>query len=372
VKPIPRWRIWLGKWLGIMSLNAVLLGFSGLGVYALLQWRATKLPLQEQETLRNEILVARGSIRPKNVDDTITERTEQRLKERLAKNPISSSDLPEVRNQIRQQIKAEFELVPPGYTRTWQLSLGQAKDKLKDRPLQLRVKFNSADKSPSGTFAAVWRFGVPRKTILAQSEPMSLAPETFHEFAIPPNIFDEDGIVTVSFLNANNTTIIFPTDEGVELLYPKGSFAPNFARGLGVIYCWMGLLAIIGLFAASFLSFPVAAFFAVGVLAVVFSTKTIENAVSEGTLGHFNEENGVQKPMAIDVVVIPVFKVILKVLQLPRSFSPVDSLSTGRDVGWAELARAFTAVVLLLGGPIALMGMGILTRRELATAQGTQ
>src|SRR6266513_1907812 len=30
VKPIPRWQIWLGKWLGIMSLNAVLLALSGI------------------------------------------------------------------------------------------------------------------------------------------------------------------------------------------------------------------------------------------------------------------------------------------------------------------------------------------------------
>ena len=197
-----------------------------------------------------------------------------------------------MRKQIREQIKAEYEQVPPGYTRAWQLKLGNAKDKLHDRPMQMRVKFMSADKSPSGTFAAMWQFGVPRKTALAQSQPMSFSPETFHEFAIPPNLFDEDGILTVSFLNVNNTTMIFPMDEGIELFNPKGSFGPNFARGLGVILCWMGLLAAIGLFAASFLSFPVAAFFALGVLTIVFSTKTMESAVSEGTLGHFNEENG--------------------------------------------------------------------------------
>src|SRR6476661_943652 len=38
VKPIARWRVWVGKWLGIMTLNAVLLAISGLGVYVLLQW----------------------------------------------------------------------------------------------------------------------------------------------------------------------------------------------------------------------------------------------------------------------------------------------------------------------------------------------
>src|SRR5436190_7937619 len=36
VKPVARWQIWLGKWLGILSLNAALLLISGAGVYGLL------------------------------------------------------------------------------------------------------------------------------------------------------------------------------------------------------------------------------------------------------------------------------------------------------------------------------------------------
>src|SRR5512144_2963715 len=35
-KPIARWQIWLGKWLGILSLNAALLALSGACVYGLL------------------------------------------------------------------------------------------------------------------------------------------------------------------------------------------------------------------------------------------------------------------------------------------------------------------------------------------------
>src|SRR6516164_5203356 len=34
VKPIARWQIWLGKWLGILSLNAALLAISGGCVFA--------------------------------------------------------------------------------------------------------------------------------------------------------------------------------------------------------------------------------------------------------------------------------------------------------------------------------------------------
>ena len=43
-KPIARWQIWLGKWLGIASLNASLLALAGGCIYGLLEWRATKLP----------------------------------------------------------------------------------------------------------------------------------------------------------------------------------------------------------------------------------------------------------------------------------------------------------------------------------------
>src|SRR5580698_6940721 len=45
VKPIARWQIWLGKWLGILSLDAALLALSGVAIFVLLQVRAKHLPL---------------------------------------------------------------------------------------------------------------------------------------------------------------------------------------------------------------------------------------------------------------------------------------------------------------------------------------
>src|SRR5271155_6275270 len=63
-KPIARWQIWIGKWLGIISLDAVLLAISGGCVLGMLQWRAARLPAAEQTVLREQGLVARGSARP--------------------------------------------------------------------------------------------------------------------------------------------------------------------------------------------------------------------------------------------------------------------------------------------------------------------
>src|SRR3954463_5801286 len=58
VKPIARWEIWLGKWLGLFALNAALLAVAGGSVFVLLKWRATRLPPQQQRVLRNEVFVA--------------------------------------------------------------------------------------------------------------------------------------------------------------------------------------------------------------------------------------------------------------------------------------------------------------------------
>src|SRR5229473_5530784 len=83
VKPIARWQIWLGKWLGLMSLNAALLALSGASVYGLLQWRAARLPVDQKQVLRSEVLVARGSARPPDPAQKIEVDTEQELHERL-------------------------------------------------------------------------------------------------------------------------------------------------------------------------------------------------------------------------------------------------------------------------------------------------
>lgn len=374
VKPIARWQIWLGKWLGIMSLNAVLLALAGGSVYALLLWRAHRLPADVQQALHDEVLVARGSVKQPDVTRDVDNETDRLLKERLAKNPVTTADLPEVRKQIREQVKAEFQLVPPGYSRVWEIDLGLAKNSLKDRPLQLRIKFNAGDGNlaPNRTFAGIWRFGVPQKTELYQAEEPSLAADTFHEIKIPANLFDQNGLLTIQFLNVNNTPLLFPLEDGMEVLYPAGTFGPNFIRGLGIIFCWMGLLAALGLAAASFLSFPVAAFLSLALLGMTFASGTMANAVSEGTIGGYNNEKGTHGETPVDFIVIPAFRGVLSVINLAKEFSPVDSLSTGRCITWAQLGLAFAQIILLLGGVLALGGIALFTRRELATAQGNQ
>ncbi len=371
-KPVARWQIWLGKWLGIVSLNATLLVLSGACVYGLLQWRATRLPAAEQEILRTQVLVSRGVAQPPDYNAEIDARTEQLLQERLKQTPISGADLTLARRQIREQVKVVYQVVPPQYTREWQINLGFAKNYLHGRPLQLRVKFNTAQINPSGTFVGLWQVGVPGTANVWPSEPMSLSADAYHEFEIPPDLFDNQGVLTIVFKNVNNTTLLFPLEDGMEVLYPAGGFTLNFARGLGIIFCWMALLAAMGLASASFLSFPVATFFSLALLIVVFSSGTLSDVVQSGTVTGVNEETGARGYFIADRVLIPLFKGIVAVVNVVKNFSPIDSLSTGRAISWSELGAAFGQIVLLFGGVISVIGISLFARRELATAQGNQ
>ncbi len=371
-KPVARWQIWLGKWLGIVTLNATLLAISGGCVYGMLEWRAQKLPAAEQKVLREQVLVARGSVKEKIDTAEINTQTEQVLQERLKSAPVDTVDMPEVRRQIREQVKASLQIIPPSYERTWKIDLGFAKNYLAGKPLQLRVKFNSAQKSASGTFYALWQIGDPSSPKSMRLAPMSLSPDTFHEFAIPPDMFDANGVLTITFANPNDTALLFPLEDGMEVLYPEAGFSLNFARGLAIIFCWMALIAALGLMAASYLSFPVAFFFALAMMLVALSSSTLTESVESGSVAAGNEETGQAGHSIADVVLIPAFKGVLTVVNLANSFSPVEALSTGRSITWSELGEAFFQIVVLLGGGMSILGIILFSRRELATAQGTQ
>lgn len=371
VKPIARWQVWLGKWLGIVTLDLALLAVAGASVYTLLLWRSTRLPVEQQEVLRQEVFVARASLKEPLPD--LAAATERILQERLKQTPVPPAQQPLVRREIREQLKAGTQVVPPGYLRRWTFDLGLQRAFLRNQPLFLRFKFHVAQTNASGTYVGLWQVGPPDSQ-QAGSVPMSLAADTFHEITIPAGVWvlDDTGKLTVEFVNRNATALLFPVEDGFEVLYREGGFGLNFARGLGVILCWLGLLAALGLAAASFLSFPVAAFLSFSLLFVALSTGTLSAVVSEGTVTGVDHETGARGAVWVDTLLLPVFRGILGVADLVKGHSPVDALSTGRSITWGELLQAFLKVVVGLGGVLAAFGMVMLTRRELATAPGTQ
>jgi len=363
VKPVARWQVWLGKWVGIVTLDAVLLALAGVCVFSLMLWRARHLAPEQQRILHNEVLVARASLKEPPPD--VESATERVFQQRIKEVPVSPANRTLVRNQIREQVKAAFQIVQPNYRRFWEINLGLRRFTLKDQPLFVRLKFHAASTNALGTYLTRIVVG-PTNSPDQQIRDVHLAADTFHEIEIPPNIWDEHGVVRIEVRNYDQVALLFPLEDGFELLFRESGFGTNFIRGLLIILFWLALLASLGLAAASFLSFPVAAFFSASLMVVGLSTGTLANAVESGTVGGVNEETGEVGRSFLDYVLIPAFKGLLKVFSLVQSFSPVDALSTGRSIPWSEVALAFAQIVLLLGGAIAIFGMAVFTRRELA------
>jgi hypothetical protein len=371
VKPIARWQIWLGKWFGILAVNAILLALSAGAVFLLLQWRAQRLPAVQQTILRNEILVARASAKPPipNYEDRVRQYAEKKLKD----NTLAPNAKEYVLKQIREQIKAEDQIVLPDYRKPWVLDLGVSRDRLQGRPLFLRFKFDSAQPTPSKTYRGFWVVGDFDSGRTYRTEEMSLASDTFHEIPIPSELIDPQGRITVNFVNRSESVLLFPLEDGLEVLYREGGFALNFSRAVAIIFFWLSFLAAVGLMASSFLSFPVATFFSIGLLIVGASTGTMSLILQQGTIFEVNHDTGMaDAPAVLDHIALPIFRGLLNTINLIKGFSPIDSLSTGRSVSWSEVGLAFGQICVLFCGILALIGIAIFSRRELATAQTNQ
>ena len=68
-KPIDRWEIWLGRWIGIFALNSALITMVGTGVFGILLLHSKKLSPEEQTQLNQVVLTSRTSVSEEPPDE---------------------------------------------------------------------------------------------------------------------------------------------------------------------------------------------------------------------------------------------------------------------------------------------------------------
>jgi hypothetical protein len=366
VKPIARWQIWLGKWLGILALNALMLSVAGAAIYATMQVRARKLTAKEQTILRDEIFVARKVSREQLPD--YNEMAARVVRDRLREGPPPEGlSVNALQTIFREQLKSRDQLVPPNQRRVWQIYVGNPSD-LRGKPLTIRTRFDPPAPDMNERFMTYWEFGdLATKNQFKTN--FVMAAEAWVEFPIPANLVNEKGELHIRFDNLTDKALLFP-DDGMQVMYRIGGFGGNFIRGLGIVFCWLALLAALGLTGASFLSFPVAAFCTIGVLILSMSTGTLRQIVEENGIIAVDPNTGrVEETKPVNEVAVQMAKGLLTTFNLARSFSPIDDLSSGRAITWSQLSQAFFQICVLLSGFLAVIGIAIFTRRELATAQ---
>lgn len=367
VKPVPRWRIWVGKWVGIMMINAGLLIAGAGALYVLIHWRARQLLPEEQVRLHQNVLIARGAAEEPPVD---LEPDVERLFQRRRQQPSVAQLEPDfVRAQIRAEVRAQQETVPAGFRRVWKVPLKGRENLVRAGPTAIRVRFHSARLLEQAPIETVWIVG-DRNHPEHWRGTLPLAPGVAHEFPVPATAINPDGTLTIECENRSPSTLLFRLSDPLELLFPEGGFLLNYLRSGLVLYCWLGLLTAVGLSAASFLSFPVAILLSLCFLAVTLSSDTYSEVIRDGTVSGVDHETGKSNRDLLDWILVPLSRVLVHLAEPVSRFSPIDPISSGRSIPWASVGSAFLRLDLISGLLIAGIGCLALHRRDLSKTGG--
>lgn len=367
-KPIPRWKIWCGKWMGITLLNTIFLMVLGAMIYGLVFWQSRGLEEDQRTLLRERLMVARGSLIEEHTDrDADVERVFQK---RLNDERVKDVNPHLLRQTIEDQFKMADELVPGNSRRRWDLSVKGKEPYLKDKPLQVHVVMNAANVDHDNpAYRVLWVVG-DVDTGKYWSKEIDMLNNNVRQFSIPANMWDTNGTLRIEAWNYSRDTLRFPVDQPLEVLFPEGSFEMNFVRGLLIIFFWLVGVAAIGLAASAYLSLPVASFVSLTAMVVILSGGLLNSIVEQRTIGGINHDTGERYTRHIDPIMLPLFKLLNYGVSAAKGSSPISRLSQGRSVSWESVASCFARQVLVGGGFLAGLGIFLFNRRELAALSG--
>ena len=172
----------------------------------------------------------------------------------------------------------------------------------------------------------------------------------------------EPALLKLPFIDEVNGKI---NPSKVKVLYRESGFAINFIRVLGILLAWLGILAALGLSAAVFMSFPMAAFSCLAVLVISLCTGVMKEVLDDGTIMN-TYTLGKRDSSIVDWYAIPAFKVLVTLISPMKDYSPINSLAKGESVTWSELTKAYSFIWGISGWLLGLFGAIIFSRRQLA------
>lgn len=362
-KPVGRLQVWLGKWLGLLALNAALLLVSGATVYGLLAWntRATVLTPAESRELNTDILVARRVVLPDfpDVSSDARRMLDEQLREMDAPPP---ADLAPFLEAAEGALLTRRYTAPPGAELQWTLPLPHSVPAT--QTLAIRFKF-AIGVTGHDHVRGHWTIGGPHAPEQVSVERDDTA-NAFHTIHAPATTIGPDGTLQVSFRNAHPIPVplSFTPEDGLALLMPAGTFEGNLARALLIHFAHLALLAAVGVTAGSLLSMPVAALVSLYTVVVMRFIPYIETMASR-TRFFGGPDDAAAQPF-VDLYLALAFKT-LHFLSAPlQTPNPLNALGLGHLVPWGDVLQTMLIKVVVYAGCLCLVGGWLFNRREIA------
>jgi len=363
-KPIRRSHLILGKLLGVIVLDVALLAlFTGI-IYGAILFMPRLLSASPEEVreVDNEFFTARASLVPPEID--VTEET-QALYDRLEKNDqldqvYKGYSRAETLKLLAKQKRLEKRAAAVGQRLLWEFKNVKPLDP--NQSLFIRFKYDVSATPPDEQAWGDWYIGDLRQigagTEIATPVFRSTRKDpvrTFREIEAPAAAVAKDGYLAIGFMNPplNETVVIFPLEDGLEVIYKADTFGGNFIRAALLILCRLIFLACLGTLAGSFLSFPVAILFCL----VIFLT---------GTVSGFVMESFDSLSKNIGFVYTYTVRGLVQLLPQFDKYNPTTFLVPARLITWAFVGKVAALMVCVKALLLLVLALVIFSFRELA------
>ncbi|MBU0640553.1 MAG: hypothetical protein KKB50_16955 [Planctomycetes bacterium] len=263
-KPVSRFEILLGKWIGVNLLNILLVVLCGLTIYGLANFiRSRPEQFRRDRVKVNEVVwTARAAATPVPPDFEALAR--EHVEQRIANGAIAPEQkLPAIAERIKEERNLWLTVKPQTYNLYEFENL--VPPKRADEVIQVRFKARGIPTPPNEILHVLWEFIDPEtKSTLMRRGPFLTKERSgdMHQFLANAEPVIKNGKAALLVANpanpASRVTLSFDNQDSLQLLYRVGGFEANFVKNLVLIVLRLSFLSAMGLLFSTFVSFPIA------------------------------------------------------------------------------------------------------------------
>jgi len=406
-KPVSPWKYILGKWVGVCALNAVLLAVCASGIFLFVEYlrgqpalgeRAAFVSLEggqgdlteDRWLLETQVLAARVAVvnePPFNkTTPAFQEGARQFIEDRQALDKsfaAAPGERAKIIDDLYKGAITEYRSIEPGNSERYVFTnLAKARDQ--KELLTFRHRIDAGSNRPAEFYTVTFQFTDGSRLIQRMAgghwHTATVYPTAIHKVTdadladADPDRREElkalDGALVMQVINAdassgyvNPDTIIFPPG-GIEISYAVGSYRLNFVRAMVILWAKLAFLAIVAIWAATFLSFPVACLVAFGVFLAAEGSGFLQQSLQS-----FATTDRAGNIQVFNLISSSITHAVAAAFSLYAELRPTTRLVQGRliPVQSVLLGGLF---ILAASGVLYLAAVTTLRRRELATYSG--
>ena len=366
-KPVRRFELILGKLVGVLLLDTFLLILFSVMIYVM----AVAMPGYyeisefERERLDDEFFTARAAIKP--IQEDVTKEVHATFDKLRQNNQLPEGIMQSRRlyeNTIAELTKRkqlEKGAVAAGHKKVWEFY--NIKPLEPGESIFIRFKYDVSVTPIDSQIFARWEVGDIRQlgTSARSGTPIHKfnrkdSIRTFFEIKVRADALAEDGYLAITFYNMpmNNTVVIFSPQEGLELFYKADTFTFNYIRASLLILIRLVFLSCLGLFSATFLSFPVAVMLSF----LIFFTGTISGFVLDSF----------EISLSGNLNMIYTYSIKLLIQAFPQfdKINPSKYIVAAKMLSWSFLGKSAALMVCIKSAILLALSLLIFRGKEIA------